>query len=158
MQHLAIVTIVMLASLFSVFTHAAEQKYPPTPSTFSTETDMKEALLKYPRGVINKEVAFGHHSQATRKVTLPNGNEGWFYQVGEGFGLRTYTLEFSDKGDVTDVLYNEKGSTQRVDGAATAGPGEESVWTGCRDASTTEAPSRGTPLSKMTNSARLSRG
>jgi len=109
MKHLAIVAIVMLVSLFSIFTHAAEQKYLPTPPTFSTETDMKEALLKYPLGVINKEVAFGHHGQATRKIRLPNGDEGWVYQVGEGFGLRTYTLEFNDKGVVSDVLYNENG-------------------------------------------------
>ncbi|MDE2089455.1 MAG: hypothetical protein KGJ12_05490 [Gammaproteobacteria bacterium] len=95
--------------LFSAVSFADESKYPPMPPDFSAKTDMQEALLKYPLGVINKEAAFSHHGQATRKVTLPNGNEGWVYQVGEGAGLRTYTLEFNEKGIVTDVLYNEQG-------------------------------------------------
>ena len=29
--------------------------------------------------------------------------------MGEGSGLHTYTLEFNEKGMVSDVLYNEKG-------------------------------------------------
>lgn len=109
MKRSVIIILITVASLFSSFSHAAEQKYLPTPPAFSVKTDMEEALLKYPLGVINKEVAHHHHGLATRKVTLPNGDEGWVYQVGEGFGLRTYTLEFNDKGVVIDVLYNEKG-------------------------------------------------
>lgn len=109
MKQSVMLLLVMVASLAGGFSHATEQKYLPMPPTFSTKTDMKEALLKYPLGVINKEVAFAHHGQATRKVTLPNSNEGWVYQVGERTGLRTFTLEFNDKGVVTDVLYNENG-------------------------------------------------
>jgi hypothetical protein len=109
MKRTMIMTAIMMVALFGVFIWAAEPRYPPMLPDFSTKTDMKEALLKYPLGVITKDAAFSHHGQATRKVTLPNGNEGWVYQVGEGTGLRTYTLEFNDKGVVTDVLYNEKG-------------------------------------------------
>lgn len=109
MTRTVIMMAIMMVALFSAFIWAAEQKYPPMPPDFSIKTDMEQALLKYPLGVITQEAAFSHHGQATRKVTLPNGNEGWVYQVGEGTGLRTYTLEFNEKGVVTDVLYNEKG-------------------------------------------------
>ena len=109
MKRTVITLAVLVTALFSAFTWAAEQKYPPMPPVFSTKTDREEALLKYPLGVITQVAAFAHHGQATRKVTLPNGNEGWVYQVGEESGLRTYTLEFNEKGVVTDVLYNEKG-------------------------------------------------
>lgn len=78
------------------------------PPSFSTKTVPEKALRQYPLGVITREAAFSHHGQATRKVTLPNGDEGRVYQVGEGAGLRTYTLEFNEKGVATDVLYNEK--------------------------------------------------
>lgn len=109
MKNRATMVIVMAMSLFSLFSQAAEQKYPPMPPYFTTRADAEAVLLKYPLGVITKEAAFSHHGQATRKVTLPNGNEGWVYQVGEGTGLRTYTLEFNGKGIVIDVLYNEQG-------------------------------------------------
>lgn len=109
MRYVSIAMLLIAAALLSVFSFAAEPKYPPMPPDFSTKTDMKEALLKYPLDVITKDAAFSHHGQAVRKVTLPNSNEGWVYQVGEGSGLRTYTLVFNDKGVVTDVLYNEKG-------------------------------------------------
>jgi hypothetical protein len=109
MKRTVIIMLITVVSLLSVFSYAAEQKFPPMPPDFSAKTDMQEALLKYPLGVITQEAAFSHHGQAARKVTLPNGNEGWVYQVGEGTGLRTYTLEFNEKGIVTDVLYNEQG-------------------------------------------------
>ncbi len=99
----------MLVSLWVGTGVAAEQKYPPMPPTFDTRTDPQEALTKYPLGVITKQAAFSHHGKESRTVTLPNGDEGMVYQVGSGMGLRTYTLVFSDKGVVTDVLYNEKG-------------------------------------------------
>ena len=109
MRYLSIVMLLIATVFFGVPSLAAESKRPSMPPDFSTKTDMEQALLKYPLGVITKDTAFSHHGQATRKVTLPNGNEGWVYQVGEGSGLRTYTLEFSEKGMVSDVLYNEKG-------------------------------------------------
>ena len=109
MRYTAIIAIATALSLFGAISLAAEQKYPPMPPSFSAKTDPEKALRQYPLGVITKEAAFSHHGQATRKVTLPNGDEGWVYQVGEATGLRTYTLEFNGKGVVADVLYNEKG-------------------------------------------------
>lgn len=109
MKHTAIAIAAILAVLGSASIWAAEPTHPPMPPVFSTNTNVEQALLKYPLGVISKEAAFAHHGQATRKITLPNGNEGWVYQVGEGTGLRTYTLVFDEKGLVTDVLYNEQG-------------------------------------------------
>lgn len=109
MKYASSVVLLIVAALLSTYSFAAEQKYPPMPPDFSTKTDMEKALRQYPLGVITKDAAFSHHGQATRKITLPNANEGWVYQVGEGAGLRTYTLEFNEKGVVTDVLYNEKG-------------------------------------------------
>lgn len=103
-----VITVAVVAALFSAFVWAAEQKYLPMPPSFSAETDPEAALRKYPLGVITKQAAFSHHGQATRTVTLPNGNEGWVYQVGEGRGLRTYTLVFNESGVVTDVLYNAR--------------------------------------------------
>ena len=66
MKRTVITVAVMVTALFSVFTWAAEQKYPPMPPVFSTKTDREEALLKYPLGVITKDAAFSHHGQATR--------------------------------------------------------------------------------------------
>lgn len=88
---------------------AESPKTPPMPPSFDTKTDPREALTRYPLGAITRQAAFSHHGKENRTVTLPNGNEGMVYQVGSGTGLRTYTLVFSDKGVVTDVLYNEKG-------------------------------------------------
>ena len=109
MRYASVAMLLIAAALLSMFSFAAELKYPPMPPDFSAKADREEALLKYPLGVITKQAAFSHHGQAIRTVTLPNGNEGWVYQVGEGSGLGTYTLAFNDKGIVTDVLYNEKG-------------------------------------------------
>lgn len=103
-----VITVAVVAALFSAFIWAAEQKYLPMPPSFLAETDPEAALRRYPLGVITKQAAFSHHGQATRTVTLPNGNEGWVYQVGEGRGLRTYTLVFNESGVVTDVLYNAR--------------------------------------------------
>ena len=109
MRYASVAMLLIAAALLSMFSSAADLKYPPMPPDFSTKTDREEALRQYPLGVITKQAAFSHHGQAIRTVTLPNGNEGWVYQVGEGSGLRTYTLAFNEKGIVTDVLYNEKG-------------------------------------------------
>ncbi|MCR4346226.1 MAG: hypothetical protein NUV55_03315 [Sulfuricaulis sp.] len=104
---------VVLLGLFAAFGSAGvmaeSPKTLPMPPTFNIQIDADEALTKYPLGVITKVAAFAHHGQENRTVTLPNGYEGKVYQVGSGTGLRTYTLVFSDKGVVTDVLYNEQG-------------------------------------------------
>lgn len=106
------------------------QKPLPMPPDFNIKTSPRTALEQYPLGVIPKQAAFVHHGKAVRTVTLPNGQEGWVYEVGgqrektytdptgerrtvreseKAFGWRTYTLVFNDKGIVVDVLYNEEG-------------------------------------------------
>lgn len=87
----------------------AQPKPLPMPPVFSTEADPQAVLKHYPLGVIDRQAAFVHHGKAHHTVTLPNGKEGWVYEVGEERGIRTYTLEFDDKGVVIDVLYQEIG-------------------------------------------------
>ena len=100
------------------------------PPVFTVQSDPETVLRAYPLGVITKQAAFSHHGKAIRTVILPNGKEGWVYEVGikdartyehptkqkhtvyetePGNGVRTYTLEFDSKGVVIDVLYNEQG-------------------------------------------------
>lgn len=106
---------------------AGQQSMPPS---FSEQNEPETVLRAYPLGVTTKQAAFSHHGKAVRTLILPNGKEGWVYEVGgkqaqtyqhptrekhtvyeagPGNGVRTYTLMFDDKGVVIDVLYNEKG-------------------------------------------------
>ncbi|MFH1820199.1 MAG: hypothetical protein ABIC92_20190 [Pseudomonadota bacterium] len=102
------------------------------PPSFTEQVEPETVLRAYPLGVITKQAAFSHHGKAVRSLILPNGKVGWVYEVGgkqaktyqhptkekqkhtvyetePGNGVRTYTLEFDDKGVVIDVLYNEQG-------------------------------------------------
>jgi hypothetical protein len=100
------------------------------PPSFTDEVAPEVVLRTYPLGVITKQAAFSHHGKAVHTLILPNGKEGWVYEVGDkqaktyqhpttkkhtvyetgpGYGVRIYTLEFDDKGVVIDVLYNEQG-------------------------------------------------
>lgn len=106
---------------------AGQQTMPPS---FSEQNEPETVLRAYPLGVTTKQAAFSHHGKALRTLILPNGKEGWVYEVGgkqaqtyqhptrekhtvyeaePGNGVRTYTLVFDDKGVVIDVLYNEQG-------------------------------------------------
>ena len=106
---------------------AGQQTMPPS---FSEQSEPETVLHAYPLGITTKQAAFSHHGKALRTLILPNGKEGWVYEVGgkqaqtyqhptrekhtvyeagPGNGVRTYTLLFDDKGVVIDVLYNEKG-------------------------------------------------
>lgn len=119
----------------------AQQPILPMPPHFSTDVDRDAPLKQYPLGVINKQAAFVHHGKADREVKLPNGKEGWVYEVyppgqkrtytypsgqaqavpersGSDFGTRTYTLVFDDQGVVIDVLYNEHGRHDGLSAAA----------------------------------------
>lgn len=108
MKCIAILMFIVLA-LVSAFTHAEEQKYLPMPPYFSASSDPETVLRDYPLGVITRQAAFSHHGKETRSVKLPNGNEGWVYQVGEASRLSTYTLEIDAQDRIIDVLYNERG-------------------------------------------------
>ena len=100
------------------------------PPNFSGQLAPEVALRAYPLGVINKQAAFSHHGKALRTLILPNGKEGWLYEVGvkqartyhqPSSGKQTvyeagpdnrastYTLVFDNKDMVVDVLYNENG-------------------------------------------------
>lgn len=117
-------------ALLAVWTGLAVAATKPMPPDFSVSADPEKVLRDYPLGVITKDDAFVHHGKAVRTITLPNGEEGWVYEVGgthpetyrsptgqkqtveesgPGYGLRTYTLEFDNRGVVIDVLYNENG-------------------------------------------------
>lgn len=102
----------------------------PMPPSFTEQTDPETVLRAYPLGRLTKLAVFSHHGKAIRSLVLPNGKQGWVYEVGgkqartyeqptrsqqtvyervPGRSVRTYTLEFDDKGVVIDVLYNEQG-------------------------------------------------
>lgn len=104
-----IIAMFMTLTMTCAFAHAAEQNSLPMPPYFSVDSDPETVLREYPLGVITRQAAFSHHGQATRSVKLPNGSEGWVYQVGEESRLSTYTLEFDTQDRVIDVLYNERG-------------------------------------------------
>ena len=119
-----LLTLTMVATTVAL---AGQQTMPPS---FSEQNEPETVLRAYPLGVTTKQAAFSHHGKALRTLILPNGKEGWVYEVGgkqaqtyqhptrekhtvyeagPGNGVRTYTLVFDDKGVVIDVLYNEKG-------------------------------------------------
>ncbi len=119
-----LLTLTMVAATAAL---AGQRAMPPS---FSEQKEPETMLRAYPLGVTTKQAAFSHHGKALRTLILPNGKEGWVYEVGgkqaqtyqhptrekhtvyeagPGNGVRTYTLVFDDKGVVIDVLYNEKG-------------------------------------------------
>ncbi|MBN8761878.1 MAG: hypothetical protein J0I63_00785 [Thiobacillus sp.] len=119
-----LLTLTMVAATAAL---AGQQTMPPS---FSEQNEPETVLRAYPLGITTKQAAFSHHGKALRTLILPNGKEGWVYEVGgkqaqtyqhptrekhtvyeagPGNGVRTYTLVFDDKGVVIDVLYNEKG-------------------------------------------------
>lgn len=119
-----LLTLTMVAATVTL---AGQQTMPPS---FSEQNEPETVLRAYPLGITTKQAAFSHHGKALRTLILPNGKEGWVYEVGgkqaqtyqhptrekhtvyeagPGNGVRTYTLVFDDKGVVIDVLYNEKG-------------------------------------------------
>ena len=78
----------------------------PKPPAFSIDSDPAAVLHQYPLGSITKPEAFAFHGGPIHKVTLPNGEEGWLYLVGEEAGVpNVYVLEFSRDGIVIDVLH-----------------------------------------------------
>jgi hypothetical protein len=104
----------------------------PKPPAFCRDAPIEETLLVYPLGIITKQAAFSHHGPAHQEIQLPNGLDGWIYDVGgepkavEYTGLtgekrtfmerpwehelREYILVFDDRGIVIDVLYEDEGT------------------------------------------------
>lgn len=99
----------------------------PMPPTLADGQDVEQILESYPLGVIPRQAAFIHHGPAHRTVTLPNGLEGWVYEISAGkmsvdyvmpsgavkqvdeldksLVHASYTLVFDPDGVIRDVLY-----------------------------------------------------
>lgn len=123
-----------LTLFLTTATQAAEPpgkgEYLPMPPTFSIDGNRDQILNDYPLGVITREAAFSHHGQAHKVISLPNGLEGWVYELslrksetftkpsGEKQQVTslehsdidsTYTLVFDSRNVVIDVLYRDPG-------------------------------------------------
>lgn len=66
-------------------------------------------LKTFPLDSATKADVLAANGPPVRMMTLPNNNEAWIYEYGEGFGLKTYTVEFEKDGRVIDILYNDRG-------------------------------------------------
>lgn len=99
--------VLLSASMLWASASYADQLKKPMPPNFSLENHPRTVLSNYPLGVINTQEAFAHHGGAIRKLTLPNGNQGWLYKVGEEVGVPSiYILELSNNL-VIDVLHKD---------------------------------------------------
>ena len=84
----------------------AAQAKKPMPPKFTYRYQPEQVLSEYPLGVLNKQEAFAHHGGPVRKITLPNGNQGWLYSTGEEAGIpELYILQFSNDDMVIDVMH-----------------------------------------------------
>ena len=98
--------IALMAAFILISNVVAGQLQKPMPPTFSFMHGPEKVLRDYPLGLINKQEAFAHHGGPVRKLTLPNGNNGWLYSTGEEAGIpELYILQFSDDGLVIDVMH-----------------------------------------------------
>lgn len=80
----------------------------PMPPMFTLDQQAEEILRNYPLGIISQQDAFSHHGPPVKKITLPNGNQGWLYKVGEKAGVpNIFLLQFSGEGVVVDVLHKD---------------------------------------------------
>jgi len=96
-----VITCIVASS--AAFGAQAQKQMPPK---FAYQHQPQQVLSEYPLGVINKQEAFSHHGGPVRKLTLPNGNEGWLYSTGEEAGIpELYILQFSHDGVVIDVMH-----------------------------------------------------
>ncbi len=102
----------------------------PMPPVFDLERDGEVVVREYPLGVITALAAHSHHGHPDHKITLPNGLEGWVYELYGGQELRKYigpdgtkhrvkeatqsfpissfVLVFDTQRKVVDVLYDSK--------------------------------------------------
>ncbi|HID50192.1 MAG TPA: hypothetical protein EYP40_11395 [Chromatiales bacterium] len=85
----------------------SESETLPMPPRFTQNALPATVLLAYPLGMIDHQAAFSHHGSAHRRLTMPNGNEGWVFNIGDKEWHRTYTLVFKQDGTVGDVLYHD---------------------------------------------------
>lgn len=108
----------------------------PMPPRFGAAESPRELLLQYPLGRLDRQAAFSHHGEASRRVKLPNGLTGWTYDVSPdmdtvtfvhptgseeqvnvpelGTATASFTLVLDARGRVVDVLYAEAGGDNRM--------------------------------------------
>ena len=101
----------------------------PMPPRFTLDSVPEEVLRSYPLGVVTELAARSHHGHPAHELTLPNGLQGWVYEVygaeagttyvepsGEERTVKeirrgepqfSFTLVFGAQGKVIDVLYDE---------------------------------------------------
>jgi len=102
----------------------------PVPPNLTPQENAEDLLRDYPLDVITELAAHSHHGHPDHKITLPNGLEGWVYEVYGDREARTYiqpsgsetkvaetpwaspkwsdVLVFGANGTVIDVLYDAK--------------------------------------------------
>ena len=124
MKHL-LITAVLVA-----WTGAAPAENLPLPPRFTVDADAETVLRTYPLGVITKLAAHSFHGHPDHKLTLPNGQEGWVYEIYGDRHTQTYiqpdgtkrsvneiedpsprweyTLVFDSNEKVVDVLYDRR--------------------------------------------------
>lgn len=99
----SIILVICIVTSNVAFGVQSQKQMPPK---FTYQHQPQQVLSEYPLGVINKQEAFAHHGGPARKLTLPNGNEGWLYSTGEEAGIpELYILQFSNNGVVIDVMH-----------------------------------------------------
>lgn len=103
------ITLLLAALSFELVAFEKSVRMPPR---FKLDATPQDVLSIYPLGVIDKQAAFSHHGGTHRKVTLPNGMEGWLYHVGEQQWHRSYTLVFDINNKVSDILYYDHGKNR----------------------------------------------
>jgi len=97
------------------------------PMRFEPDADPVKVLQSYPLGSMNKLAVLSHHGKADKEIRMPNGREGWVYDMSlhripkvymtpdgekqvveerEKAGIQQiYTLIFGNDGYVIDVIY-----------------------------------------------------
>lgn len=102
----------------------------PMPPQFDAQRDPEDLLRSYPLGVITQPAAHAHHGHPDHRIDLPNGLEGWVYELhGDGISRkyiqpdgseqtvreakkysldRSYTLVFDRDRTVIDVLFDDQ--------------------------------------------------
>lgn len=74
------------------------------PPVFNSEREADSVLREYPLGIITKLAAYSHHGHPDHKITLPNGLEGWIYEIYAEQQSREYVLPDRTKHQVKEAV------------------------------------------------------
>ena len=119
-----------LSIMFLAWTAIAGADNLPMPPGFSLDQKPQDVLSNYPLGVISSMAAYAHHGHPDQELILPNGLNGWIYELRskqpattyvqpDGTALNVqdgsavapsvrYTLVFGVDDKVIDVLYDDR--------------------------------------------------